>query len=464
MIRVVNWLRLSLFTFSGEDDYIIRRCNKRIQLAFAGIGLSVLIIFMGCWVSASSFTAQLFEGSSKLMSLPIGILWALLVANMYLLLLYTISPTLLPVSKKRNQTKSKQSEEGATGRKSPFTASLIFRVSFISLLAVIIAQPLNVLLLSSFAERSLSAYKIEYRVNVIIGADSLLINNEVQSQAKFYKRFKSKYLNDSIAAQQNINLLNEKVLNDQTFLARSTKLLDSLKQLNKLSFSKNHEKCDSLGALLTELLDNELKSDSEFVASIDDMQYDDKLLQADFDKYKEELKTAISSKIRNYNRLDGSLSKSNFYVKNIQILLNENPIAWVLTISICLIFLGPIYLKFSIRNLSGFYEEKGRIEHRMVLDAYNNFKTEFSKILELKTSDYNHKSWQSIMQQIAGLKKVDADKYHELSVEIKKDLQEEPIIKYEYWADPPFRTKRKSATKHFSSETDLLRHIYPDSL
>ena len=100
MNRAINWFRLFFCTFSGEDDYIIRECKPRIQISFALIGLFVLIVFAGCWVSASSFMSELFEGSGKWLSIPIGIIWALLVANMYLLLLYTVSPTLLPVARK----------------------------------------------------------------------------------------------------------------------------------------------------------------------------------------------------------------------------------------------------------------------------------------------------------------------------------------------------------------------------
>jgi nitric oxide reductase large subunit len=100
MNKAINRLRLFFCTFSGEDDYIIRECKPRIQISFALIGLFVMIVFAGCWVSASSFMSELFEGSGKWLSIPIGILWALLVANMYLLLLYTVSPTLLPVAKK----------------------------------------------------------------------------------------------------------------------------------------------------------------------------------------------------------------------------------------------------------------------------------------------------------------------------------------------------------------------------
>ena len=102
MNKAINRLRLFFCTFSGEDDYIIRECKPRIQISFALIGLFVMIVFAGCWVSASSFMSELFEGSGKWLSIPIGILWALLVANMYLLLLYTVSPTLLPVARKKS--------------------------------------------------------------------------------------------------------------------------------------------------------------------------------------------------------------------------------------------------------------------------------------------------------------------------------------------------------------------------
>ncbi len=99
MNRAINRLRLFFCTFSGEDDYIVRECRPGIQVSFALIGFFVLIVFAGCWISASAFIKDLFEGSSKWFSIPVGILWAMLVTNLYLLLLYTVSPTWWPTAR-----------------------------------------------------------------------------------------------------------------------------------------------------------------------------------------------------------------------------------------------------------------------------------------------------------------------------------------------------------------------------
>ena len=468
MNKAINRLRLFFCTFSGEDDYVIRGCKASIQISFALIGLFVMFIFAGCWVSASSFMAELFEGSSKWVSIPIGIGWALLVANMYLLLLYTVSPTLLPVAKKKSG-KGKVSkivvETPEEKQKSAFTPSFIFRITFISLLAIIIAQPLNVLLLSAFSERSLSNYKTEYRINMMIVADSSLIKQEVQSQTDFYQNINTKiHVNDSITVANNVQLLNDKVANDRIFLIKSQMLLDSLSKWNKLPFIKNIKRCDSLRTILSELLDDELKSDDTFIASIDNIQFTDKLLQSDFENYRTALKSTIEAKIKNYNRLNELLEKSNFYVKNIQILLSENPTSWVITIIVCGIFLLPIYWKFSIRNHGGFYEEKKRIENKLVHDDYNEFKKTYSLIFENKIRQYNRQTWVTAMHFLHKLEKIDSDKSSELSKKIKTEIVEEPVSKYEYWADPPFRTKRKQSAKHLSSEEELLKTIYPDTI
>lgn len=243
MNKATNRLRLFFCTFSGEDDYIIRECKPRIQISFALIGLFVMLVFAGCWVSASSFMAELFEGSSKWLSIPIGIVWALLIANMYLLLLYTVSPTLLPVAKKKSRKgkiRKMVVEAPEEKAKSAFTPSFIFRISFISLIAIIIAQPLNVLLLSAFSEKSLFNYKTEYRINMMIVADSSLIKQEVQNQTDFYQNINTKiHVNDSITVASNVQLLNNKVANDRNFLIKSQMLLDSLSKWNKLPFAKN---------------------------------------------------------------------------------------------------------------------------------------------------------------------------------------------------------------------------------
>lgn len=468
MNKAINRLRLFFCTFSGEDDYIIRECNPRIQISFALIGLFVMLIFAGCWVSASSFIAELFEGGSKWMSVPIGILWALLVANMYLLLLYTVSPTLLPIARKKLGKGKKRKiviEISEEKRKSEFTPSLIFRMSFISLLAIIIAQPLNVMLLSSFSERSLSNHKTEYRINMIIVADSSLIKQEVQNQTDFYQNITTKiHVNDSLTVANNVQLLNNKVVNDQNFLIQSKMLLDSLIKWNKSPFAKGKQKSDSIRTVLSALVDDELKSDDDFVSVIDDVLFTDKKLQSDFENYRTSLKNTIEAKIENYARLNGLLEKSNFYVKRIQILISENPISWIITIIVCGIFLLPIYWKFSIRNHGGFYEKKKQIENKIVHDDYNDFKSTYSNIFETMLREYNRQTWVTVMRLLHKMEKLNPDKFSDISQQLKKEIAEEHVSKYEYWADPPFRTKRKQASKQLLSEKDFLKTIYSDTI
>ena len=36
------------------------------------------------------------------------------------------------------------------------------------------------------------------------------------------------------------------------------------------------------------------------------------------------------------------------------------------------------------------------------------------------------------------------------------------VEKYEYWADPPFRTKPKENNFNYLSEDDFLKTIYPE--
>ena len=102
MNKTLSSLRLFLFTCSGEDNYILKRCKSRIQIRFALIGFFVLLIFAGCFFSATLFSYCLFQGA-KWTSIPIGILWGAMVVNMYLLLLHTISPAIIPLASKKKK-------------------------------------------------------------------------------------------------------------------------------------------------------------------------------------------------------------------------------------------------------------------------------------------------------------------------------------------------------------------------
>lgn len=151
MNRTIHNIRRLFCFFSGEDDYIIRKCNAGIQLSFALIGLLVQVIFVLCWISAALFMSHIFDGA-RWISVLVGIIWAALVTNLYLLLLYTISPALLPVAGKKKKHSIKGSIKKADAVKKQsllFSFSFLTRTGFICFLAIIVAQPFNVWLFTS---------------------------------------------------------------------------------------------------------------------------------------------------------------------------------------------------------------------------------------------------------------------------------------------------------------------------
>jgi hypothetical protein len=153
-------------------------------------------------------------------------------------------------------------------------------------------------------------------------------------------------------------------------------------------------------------------------------------------------------------------SPNNTYVSTIKTLLSTNLLAWIITSMVAVIFLLPVYWKYSIRNLGGFYEVKANIEKRIITDNYNEFKRDFKRILEDNVSNFNKKTWENTMPFLNKLEMVNIEKYNKLKEEITTELQNENIEKYEYWADPPFRTIKKNKIRSIFSEEDFINDIY----
>ncbi|HRP90735.1 MAG TPA: DUF4407 domain-containing protein [Edaphocola sp.] len=137
MSYLLKAIRDRLCKFSGEDYTIIQKCGNKVQFYFSLIGLLVLVILLCSFASALYFTEHLFH--SIIVDIGVGIVWGYIITNMYLLLLYTISPTLLPTKiRKKQEVKTNQFQ---------LSFSMGLRIFIVILLAVIIAQPLNVLIL-----------------------------------------------------------------------------------------------------------------------------------------------------------------------------------------------------------------------------------------------------------------------------------------------------------------------------
>ena len=152
----------------------------------------------------------------------------------------------------------------------------------------------------------------------------------------------------------------------------------------------------------------------------------------------------------------------NKYANEIKDVLKNNKLTWLTNLIACLIFLFPVYWKYVIRNNGDFYILKQKIEQDIIRSNYFEFKKFYSKILTEKIEQYHQKSWSSFIPYLSKLEKVNKLKSQEKYNEIKIEFFDEMIEKYEYWADPPFRTNPKGNTINYLSEDDFLKTIYPE--
>ncbi len=164
------------------------------------------------------------------------------------------------------------------------------------------------------------------------------------------------------------------------------------------------------------------------------------------------------------NKLNYLLSQSNFYIKRIQLILFENPLSWITTIVVCLLFLLPIYFKYKVRDKTGFYDQKIEIEKRIVLDEYSKLKKNYSKLLQRNIVKYNYKSLEELKDFLSKLSVINKSHFKTIEKHIKEEYTEEVVSKYEYWADNPFRTINKFEHKNLAKEEDFLKTIYPEEI
>lgn len=504
MDKVVSSIRLFLFTCSGEDNYILKRCKWGIQKRFALIGVFVLIIFIGCFFSAALFSYSLFQGA-RWASVPIGIFWGAIIVNMYLLLLYTISPAIIPLAcKKKIKGNNSLNEKVKTGF---FTFSMISRIGFMMLLAIIIAQPLNFSILSNSIKIHIEKHKIQERVKLYSLTNSLLVQTELQNKNDFNAKMQTHLNNSELQFySKQLNDVNYKISDDKNFIIITSKKVSQLNKIESHLFlsKKESEKKAILINEIDLLLDKQISSDSNLIDNLNTIAMSGSL-KSDFDNYKNTLIDLLTKKIENYNNLNNLLEKSNFYIKTIQILLVENPLSWVITLLVCLTFLLPIYFKYKARDISAklftvnqkdnpelirlreelidtkyfnwlenkiktvnvreirtsdYYFQRMLVEHKIILEEYDETKKVFSKLLTNNIRSFNRNSLTRILPLLEKLKKINFSKYQELSTQIIKEYKDELAVKYEYWLDCPFRTKRIHTVSIINNEVGLLDFVY----
>lgn len=163
-----------LCRLSGEDAWVIRHADTDMDVApqFAAIGLLVLLIFGLSVYSSVHFLVNLLNGSYWI-ALAIGLLWGCMIANIYYLLLFTVTP---PILKGRERADRGVRKEVTTEKKMLSRVSLAFRLAFVILLAMVIAQPWLVTIFDT--SRWINQARQDYRMEFIRLADSLSSQGE----------------------------------------------------------------------------------------------------------------------------------------------------------------------------------------------------------------------------------------------------------------------------------------------
>lgn len=145
---------------------------------------------------------------------------------------------------------------------------------------------------------------------------------------------------------------------------------------------------------------------------------------------------------------------------DIRDLLTTSYYAWLLTVLVVGIFLLPIYLKYSIRKFGEFYERKAEIKKQIILDNYVEFKVKYSYVLECNISRYNSNLINNLKPYLDSLQRANSNSYLKFLTELEIEVRPSKISKFEYWANPPFRTIHCSKDKILLSEETLLNYIY----
>jgi Domain of unknown function (DUF4407) len=356
---VINWL----CKFSGEDYQLIHDANTTVNVRarFAIIGAFVLVIFLIAGYSCAHFIYKLFNHNTWA-AVAVGLLWAFTVVNLYLLLLYTITPPML---------RGKERAVRGVGRKvtteNPFLAnfSMSLRIAFVVLLGVIIAQPWIVSSFSGKVAPYLEASKQQYRNSFIVHADSILIVDESEILHNMMRDVAliGKNSDDSAAITHVGATLIRKIEGDFSFYNQAALLLREKEKVEKIFSLGRQRHIDSLSEILTMLVSRELLNDSIFIADSKVPESENPYLMNILATSHQNLMKIIYRKNEQYLRLNEVLRSSNFYVRKIQLINSRFPLSWIMTVGIVFLFVIPILAKYRIRNKTNYYEVKKQLEN-----------------------------------------------------------------------------------------------------
>lgn len=180
-----------LCTFSGDDYSIISQSDGKIQNRFIAIGGFVSVIFGLCFISCYFTFTQLFQ--NYFIGIPIGIFFAYMITNIYLLLLYTLSKNSFPC----------KTDKAAQ------LFSILIRVVFICFIAVIVSKPIETIIFSMPLENEIEAYKLE-QIDKYKKSTTEYYDAETKNLRIIIEKQKSLYTNSETSQVGNYELLLQK--------------------------------------------------------------------------------------------------------------------------------------------------------------------------------------------------------------------------------------------------------------
>lgn len=474
--------------FSSEDYYLIKNYRKNLgnskkdkkektilDAYFSIIGLFVFSLFIGTTFSFIIFVFNVLDGFSKVLSLPIGLFLGLLIANIYYFLLYTISPVILPKADKKKRKEKKIIDlDNKEEFNSIFSFSFIFRFLFIAFIAIIISQPLSeFIIFNVYPDKYAKAENLEierYRAETITSAyvlkDDLLIQKEKNNVDKFNSIIDQTVNitdSDKIKLDTIVNLLNYKYLYDKEFIDNLNFLNTELVKQGEIPLeSRNSEKLNSIIENANYIITNEIEEDANNLLYNSNIVFDSPKITKAYIDVLNNWKLITEEKLKANQEILNVFNNNTFYTLKLKLLASGNQLSQLISVIFIGIFWAPIILKYLIRKRFDYYSYKADLEKKIILDAYNSYIKEHDEILNYKVEQCIAEINSSLKNSLDILKKYNEKSYYKIKNDITYyTLEKLPISKYEHWADPPFRTRRKNNLT-YKSEKDLLNKIYQE--
>ena len=150
------------WSLSGDDVNVIDKCNQTTKSHFTAIGILVASIFTLCFISCYFAFTNLLQ--NLWFGIIMGLFFALMITNIYLFLLYTLSKTGFPY----------------IPNKTARFISVSIRLIFIAFISIIVSKPIESLVFSKQLNNEIQLFK----------------NDKIERYAKSTKSYLDKEINE----------------------------------------------------------------------------------------------------------------------------------------------------------------------------------------------------------------------------------------------------------------------------